>query len=196
MMSSIAIPTVSGETLTRKNDEMWSRIDLMMEKTMKEFRRDEDISENEARLPWENEARVPWKNERKEDMEDFEVTRNQIVEEEEELRSGSITDVDFCRSILSDFRNHVRKGSFRKKNWNERTSLSKQRSKVTINDLQEKSDANEKVVNQIYGEENSISNEIRPDSVRQSIFTRRLSVDPIETVFYTLENFENVYQSS
>ena len=195
-MSSIAIPTVSGETLTRKNDEMWSRIDLMMEKTMKEFRRDEDISENEARLPWENEARVPWKNERKEDMEDFEVTRNQIVDEEEELRSGSITDVDFCRSILSDFRNHVRKGSFRKKNWNERTSLSKQRSKVTINDLQEKSDANEKVVNQIYGEENSISNEIRPDSVRQSIFTRRLSVDPIETVFYTLENFENVYQSS
>lgn len=196
MMSSIAIPTVSGETLTRKNDEMWSRIDLMMEKTMKEFRRDEDISENEARLPWENEARVPWKNERKEDMEDFEVTRNQIVDEEEELRSGSITDVDFCRSILSDFRNHVRKGSFRKKNWNERTSLSKQRYKVTINDLQEKSDANEKVVNQIYGEENSISNEIRPDSVRQSIFTRRLSVDPIETVFYTLENFENVYQSS
>ena len=174
------------EILRLKNESIWFRIDSIMKEVMTEFCDDNDSIEENS--PWEtgeqdiDESSERWQN----------IFTIDDLENAENDPKG-LEDIDFAFSALSVHEAYQpRSYKERKQRKKRRSFLKKNKPKVNFEDLQAKSDANVKLVNQMYGQDSTKNT--NPKRTKEAMFSMRMSVDPMFKAVNTINAFRKTYK--
>ena len=179
------------EILKRKDNEIWCRIDAIMTDIKRKYSDDEYDDKVAKSIPWEN-------GEGDDDDESLETEHKHFnlsgAQDRENELMGS-QDLDFAVSALSVHESYEVRSTMNKKERKKWISnVKKNRRKAKFVDLHAKSEANEELVNEIYGNEDIIRNTNLPARSRKAMFSIRMSVDPMSKSMGTICSFRKSYQ--
>ena len=161
------------ELLKRKDAEIWSHIDAIMEKTMREYAYDED-SEKEA-------LNVPWKKGQQDANESLsrELKFSNIydaLDQENDLMESR--ELEFAQRALSNHEAYIKMSSMdNREREKRRFSNMMKRPKSYFYNLQAKLEADEELVNEIYGNEDKTLKRRSSKRTKESLFSFLTSVN-------------------